>query len=63
MMHHLNQISDIYSLRGSKNLSPSFPQQREKTITSAPSLIVLVLKPFPSNMEEKEKIKQGQINN
>lgn len=30
------------------NLFPSFPQQRENTITSAPSLMVLVLKPFPS---------------
>ena len=32
-----------------KNLFPSFPQQRENTITSAPSLMVLVLKPFPSD--------------
>ena len=31
------------------DLFPFFPQQRENTITSAPSLIVLVLKPFPSD--------------
>lgn len=30
------------------DLFPSCPTQRENTITSAPSLMVLVLKPFPS---------------
>lgn len=34
------------------NLSPSFPGQRENTITSAPSLIVLVLNPLPSSKKK-----------
>lgn len=35
------------------NLFPGFPPEREKTITSAPSLMVLVLNPFPSIQNTK----------
>lgn len=38
------------------HLFPSFPEQREKTITSAPSLMVLVLKPFPSDKSNIEQV-------
>lgn len=39
-----------------KNLVPSIPRLRENTKTSAPSLIVLVLKPFPSERSRVSKL-------
>lgn len=39
------------------HLFPLIPRQREKTIASAPSLIVLVLNPFPSSLFLFYKIK------
>lgn len=45
----------------SNNLFPGFPLEREKTITSAPSLMVLVLNPFPSIQKLKYNL-YGEVN-
>jgi len=51
----MRKIHFYHISRNEDNLVPSIPRLRENTKTSAPSLIVLVLKPFPSAKKQSKQ--------